>query len=1076
MPYTAPTPITTAPLLPMGGAPVLVGAEAVVADEAGSMPNITFAGKLSQPLFVLNNNQPTDVRLWSTYPAVSNIDASGFAIQNVSQVEIGSYVLTSDASGLLQPVGILTAPTFKTTDGRIFFLDASGQHLLESIDGNLYYDTELLAKASDIQDVADWALYPALQNVDMDFKTLYNVSSATLVDGSGSAVLTTDPSGGRLYVNAVPVAYVSDVSAAVALLQQDLSAAVVQLQQDISSTITTWSLYPAISNVDMSGHSITDVSSLVLQTAGAAVLTSDASGNLLVNGQVITAGGGGSAANWSFYPALNNVNVNGYDITNVGSFTASGITEQANFTNMLSIGMSAASISIHDLNPLLPMRIEGDSGIVITAPTNDVNIVAGDVNLTSTDLTSVLNITSVGPMVIASGVGLDITGGAGGLINTVGPLLIGSAAYTEVENFSFQNSALTKVGVLPDLTMDNVATVQNSGGAIGISGNTTATMTGGVAASMIATTGNATMTAQAGQANIGAATTASISATTGLTLNTTGGTASMSSNAGAISVSSGTTTNIRSGTAMDLSAGTTMALTANNGILSLTTTGANDVWVYPGTSGGLHIFSQNGNPSANPEFKIENQNGNPKGAYQKFYKNSASPANGDEGGVISFHMNNSNGVDTEFCEITTYAQNVAAGAEQGYLNIDIASPGLGLLTSATFLDGGVKPAAIYDTTATRGSSGQVLTSTGTSIAWVNPSATSLTGMTATSTGSTNPAGVQFLEDGVLYTAHIFTSGTGTFNITSNGSEANPRIDILAIGGGGAGGGGTTTNGGGGGCGNVLTLYDFPTTGRTELDPFTPVVPTPGSPFTFNISVGAGGIGVAGAVGADGADTTITCPAEVAVAWYVNGSPALSINASGGGGGGAGTGSGRSGRNGYNYYLLGSNPTLTNTLAGAGGGAGGAGANINTGNANYGWSGYRGGLYGESFVGGGFRGGSGSAVGTNSGGGGGGCRGGGYGAGTLGLSTLTCAPGGPGIELSFDGFPRYVGGGGESAASNRSAAVQTGAYFGGGFGYQATGAVLATDGGVNTGGGGGGASATTKPGDGGSGLVIIRYRA
>ena len=44
----------------------------------------------------------------------------------------------------------------------IAFSTTTGTHLLNGQAGDLYYDDELLAKANDIQDVADWALYPAL--------------------------------------------------------------------------------------------------------------------------------------------------------------------------------------------------------------------------------------------------------------------------------------------------------------------------------------------------------------------------------------------------------------------------------------------------------------------------------------------------------------------------------------------------------------------------------------------------------------------------------------------------------------------------------------------------------------------------------------------------------------------------------------------------------------------------------------------------------------------------------------------------------------------------------------------------
>jgi hypothetical protein len=60
--------------------------------------------------------------------------------------------------------------------------ETTTDNLLHTISGNLYFNNELLAKANDIQDIADWALYPALQDVNIDGKQLLDVLNITPVN------------------------------------------------------------------------------------------------------------------------------------------------------------------------------------------------------------------------------------------------------------------------------------------------------------------------------------------------------------------------------------------------------------------------------------------------------------------------------------------------------------------------------------------------------------------------------------------------------------------------------------------------------------------------------------------------------------------------------------------------------------------------------------------------------------------------------------------------------------------------------------------------------------------------------
>ena len=227
---------------------------------------------------------------------------------------------------------------------------------------------------------------------------------------------------------------------------------------------------------------------------------------------------------------------------------------------------------------------------------------------------------------------------------------------------------------------------------------------------------------------------------------------------------------------------------------------------------------------------------------------------------------------------------------------------------------------------------------------------------------------------------------------------------------GGGGGGGLRAGGGGGGGGVLY-----TTGYSL------------APGTYAVTVGAGG----------------TASTSVSVAGGTGGSSILgNLTALGGGGGG-------------------SSGASAGTTGGAGGGA--AGGDING--------------RGLGTVGQGNSGGGGSASGIDSylaGGGGGG--GGNAGASATQTSPAIAGSGGAGTTSTITGAQVIYGGGGGGGAAVTAETGGLGGNGGGGAGSK--GAVAATAGTANTGGGGGGGGYDTTSngaaGNGGSGVVIIRY--
>ena len=301
--------------------------------------------------------------------------------------------------------------------------------------------------------------------------------------------------------------------------------------------------------------------------------------------------------------------------------------------------------------------------------------------------------------------------------------------------------------------------------------------------------------------------------------------------------------------------------------------------------------------------------------------------------------------------------------------------------------------------------------------------------------------------GAVYRCHTFIA-SGSFVVTSLGSDYN-NLEYVVIAGGGGGGG---DRGGGGGAGGYRSSVSGESTGGGgSLESALPAVVA-----TYPVVIGAGGFGGkysgpapdANSVGSDGADTVLTHPTGT-------------ITSAGGGGAGAGSGDGPYG--------------VPGRPGGSGGGATGATGQPDktggTGTANQGYAGANG-------------------PPSPFGGGGGG------GAGSIG-KTVAESPsmqGGSGIDSSITGYPviRAAGGGGGGPGSSGNllnggspspiypggiggpggdTAGQNRGYDPGSTGYAANG--------VYTTGSGGGGSGNNGPsyvgGHGASGFVAIRYR-
>ena len=278
-----------------------------------------------------------------------------------------------------------------------------------------------------------------------------------------------------------------------------------------------------------------------------------------------------------------------------------------------------------------------------------------------------------------------------------------------------------------------------------------------------------------------------------------------------------------------------------------------------------------------------------------------------------------------------------------------------------------------------------------------------------------------------FKVHTFT-GPGTFTVCSVATTApNNVIDYVVVGGAGGGGTGTSAGAGGGGAGGYRSFTCQPVTAQG-----------------YPVTVGSGGAG-------NGPGSTPQPPgADGSTSTFIS-------NTSAGGGGGGSQAPGSPAPN-YNGNPGGS--------GGGGGYPGGSGGSGNTPSVNP------------------SQGNDGAAIGGCNGGGGGGA----VAAAVAASGPSVASPGGAGIDISplygpGVGASGFVAGGGGGGNYDATGSAPGGAGGGGAGSAQTTEGATGTNGTANTGGGGGAATSRGGPskgpamqgGNGGSGVVLIRYR-
>jgi hypothetical protein len=396
--------------------------------------------------YIKEGQAPVSAENWYLYPTKNG----SIIFPGVS----GEELLTG-SNGELFYAGTNVMPyqwyIYPTESGKIDFVDASGISTLQAIAGNLFFNGQLLAKAGDIQNIAAWADYPAIANIQTNFKDIVDVSNiyvantvhtenvdatnvgCTLLSAStveaivetntatlnvgplalggqtietriagGNITTTGDISGATLHISGAAavgslssvgdisgstihvgsVAATGDISGATihvgsATVTGDISGATIHVG---SATVTgdisgaTLHVGSVAATGDISGATIHvgsatvtgDISGATIHTnnidLSGCALTSNAGGTaLFINGVQVQTGTPADVSQWSTFPAVSDVSMNGKNILGNGPLTISADTLTLSAGTSLSLTRNATTKGI-DMTGVITQNFAGSGG------------------------------------------------------------------------------------------------------------------------------------------------------------------------------------------------------------------------------------------------------------------------------------------------------------------------------------------------------------------------------------------------------------------------------------------------------------------------------------------------------------------------------------------------------------------------------------------------------------------------------------------------------------------------------------------------------------------------------------------
>jgi hypothetical protein len=250
---------------------------------------------------------------WSTFPATQNVDMDDYDFSNVG--------------------GLNNSATA-----------TSGYVLTISIDKSLVWAAAGGGTAS------AWSTFPATQNVDMNNYSLIKVSNVSLQKINGASYPQTLGTTGQVLT----------ISSTANTLYWTTAGG--------GGNIADWATCNAIQNVNLSGYSISNISNV---STGTVTASSDIFiRGVSVSGSITTLSGTVSnlsgyvntisgAQFWSTFPAIQNVNMSGYSISNISAAFISNNVTISGITTLSSATVRNA-LNVSGLTTLSSLVVTGD--------------------------------------------------------------------------------------------------------------------------------------------------------------------------------------------------------------------------------------------------------------------------------------------------------------------------------------------------------------------------------------------------------------------------------------------------------------------------------------------------------------------------------------------------------------------------------------------------------------------------------------------------------------------------------------------------------------------------------------------
>ena len=339
----------------------------------------------------------------------------------------------------------------------------------------------MLAKANDIQNIADWSLYPALSTINVATNNIIGaqqIQTVQLTNASG----TFGTSGQYLTSDGTTINWITPTAP--------------------TDNTSNWATFPAVADVNMGLSSITSTNTMTFVIPGSTTtLAGGAGGTLLVNGTPVSTGPG-NASQWATFPASANVSLpnRNLDITSanpgisypnaslnanlqigntsqaplrpdfnayVGSFNVGGLTSPATSINLTSIGnVSIAGGAGVGISGGGGVSIAGLGGVSITGVGN-LSLAGGDVQVTGAGIVSV----GAGGVAITGGGGVAITGGGAVAVTGLGGVSVlggGGVAVTGGGGVSVVGGAGVLINSGGSLQTETITNVSGTGNTLAI--------------------------------------------------------------------------------------------------------------------------------------------------------------------------------------------------------------------------------------------------------------------------------------------------------------------------------------------------------------------------------------------------------------------------------------------------------------------------------------------------------------------------------------------------------------------------------------------------------------------------------